>query len=88
MKYLRAFGFGVLWAFITLPASFAMIVLGLSLWILVVYAGLVLHGRPTDAFVVAWKWAARVWGAFAVSIATVGFFVGWMKSIRQDHTRS
>ena len=78
MRYVRAAVFGMLWAFVALLVSFALIDLGLLLWILVVY------GAPmVTALAIAWKWASSVWGAHAVSFATVGFFFGWVKSIRQ-----
>jgi hypothetical protein len=77
LKYARAAGSGTVWALVALPVSFALIDLGLSLWILVLY-----RVPMASALTVAWQWAAKVWGAYAVSFATVGFFFGWVKSLR------
>jgi len=64
-----------------LPVSFAVILFGISAWILIVYGGLVVQ-RPTDSIAVALEWAASVVGRYAVSFSTVGFFFGWVESVR------
>jgi len=75
VRYIRAAGVGILWACIALLASFALIDLGLSLWAIFLY--------PTPTVLpIAWRWASGVWGAYAVSFATVGFFFGWVKTLR------
>ena len=84
MRYARAAGFGVVCAFVALAASFALIDLGLTLWVL--FVDLVMFRAPlVTALALAWNWAAKVWGAYAVDFATVGFFFGWVKSLRHVH---